>query len=811
MIGSQIHSKDTILFDSSPDVVLQALETDLTQGLTTGEVKKRLEQWGYNEVAEPQANPILQLAKKFWGISAWMLELVVVLSWYLHKYSDAVIVAGLLVINAILSYFEERQAERALDDLKNKLKINAKVLRDGQWTVTPATHLVPGDIVRLRGGDFAPADIKLAEGEVRVDQSSLTGESAAVTKTKTENLYSGSVVQRGEATGIVLTIGSFTFFGKTTQLVQSARPKLHIEKIITKVVRRLFMIVVVLLLVMFGMVLYRHLPVVDILPLALIVLLSAVPVALPVMLTVSMAFGAKELVRNGVLVTRLNASEDAAMVDIICVDKTGTITRNKLSVTTVLPHIPFSEDDVLRIGLLASQEADQDPIDMAVIQAAHERGILASSGNLIRFVPFSPESRRTEAHVMENGVAYIAMKGAVEVIVGLCGVSVKQTEEIRRDTSQLAAKGDKVLAFAKVNEEGVYHFAGLVGLNDAPRSDSKELIEQAHSLGISIKMLTGDALLTAQEIARQVGIRGEVVSSKTVRDYLQTDPQQAVELIKTSGGFAEVYPEDKFLIVKALQNAGHVVGMTGDGVNDAPALKQAEVGIAVSNATDVAKEAASVVLTGEGLSGIISLIQIGRTVHRRIQIWVLNKISRTILKSCFVVGTFLATGDFLVSAFAMLLLIFMTDFAKVALATDRVEWSPKPTTLNITSITKTATILGIAMVLEVGGLLYIGIQYFDMSPGGNALNTFSFLALFFFAIFSLFVVRQEGHFWSSKPSAVLSGVILAVVVIAVSVGFFGFSDLQGIGLRPIVCIIVYSFMFSLLLNDFIKLGLTKKI
>ncbi len=805
--GSRSESKDVTLFDGSPDIVIKKLETDLTYGLTAEEVEKRLERWGYNEVPEPKKNPIFQFASKFWGISAWMLELVIILSWYLHKYSDAVIVVGLLVINAILSYFEERQAEKALQDLKNRLKINAKVLRDGQWTVTQAKHLVPGDIVRLRGGDFAPADIKLAEGEVQVDQSSLTGESGAITKKISDNLYSGSIVQRGEATGIVLTTGALTFFGKTTQLVQTAHPKLHIEEIIAMVVRRLFIIVTVLLAVMLAMVFYRQLPVIDILPLALVVLLSAVPVALPVMLTVSMAFGAKELVSNGVLVTRLNASEDAAMLNVICVDKTGTITWNKLTVTTILPQAPFSENNALKMGLLASQEADQDPIDIAIIQAARTRGILVEPSRIVRFVPFSPDLRRTEAYVSENGSAYTAIKGAVEVVLGLCGLPLEQAEKIRQDTAQLAEKGDKVLAIAKVNEDGVCLFAGLVGLSDAPRSDSKELIAKANSLGISIKMLTGDALSTAQEIARQVGIRGDIVSSKTIRDYLQTSPQQAIDMIRNSGGFAEVYPEDKFLIVKALQDAGHVVGMTGDGVNDAPALKQAEVGIAVSNAADVAKEAASVVLTGEGLAGIIRLIQIGRTVHRRIQIWVLNKISRTILKSCFVVGTFLVTGDFLVSAFAMLLLIFMTDFVKVALATDRVEWSTRPTTLNIAPITKKAALLGIAMVIEMIGLLYIGIKYFGMLPGENSLNTFSFLSLFFFAMFSLFVVRQEGHFWSSKPSAILITVIIADMFVAILVGLFGFSDLQGIGLWPITCIIAYSFLFSLLLNDFIKLWL----
>ena len=799
-------SKETksTLFDDPLDKVLAELKVDLAKGLSCSEVAKRISQSGFNEVIETKPNLLLQFAGKFWGISAWMLELVVVLSWYLKKYPDMAIVTGLLVVNAVFSFVEERQAEREVDALKGKLTVNAKVLRDGKWSTTPARQLVPGDVIRLRAGDFVPADIKLGDGELHVDQSSLTGESSVVTKSISGNLYSGSVVQRGEATGVVLTTGKATFFGKTTQLVQSARPKLHIEEIITKVVRRLFVIVATLLFVMLAAVVYRHLSVIETLPLVLVVLLAAVPVALPVMLTVATTFGAKELVSQGVLITRLNASEDAAMVDMICVDKTGTITLNRLSLIKVLPQAPNDEADVLKIALLASHEADQDPIDIAIIKAANERGVTLGSSQVDHFVPFSPETRRTEASVTENGTHYRVIKGAVDVVVGLCGLSAELVGTIRQTETDLATAGDKVLAVATVGDNARYSLVGLLGLNDAPRPDSKELISQAYSLGISIKMLTGDALGTAKEIARQVGIPGEVVSAKEVRELLKTSPEQALQLIRDSGGFAEVYPEDKFLIVKALQDAGHVVGMTGDGVNDSPALKQAEVGIAVSNASDVAKEAASVVLTTEGLAGIISLIKIGRTVHRRIQIWVLNKISRTILKSAFVVGSFLITGNFLVSALAMLLLIFMTDFAKIALATDHVKWSPKPTILDIGPITKLGTVLGVAMVLEIAMLMYIGIHYIGLMPGDNSLHTFSFLSLFFFAIFSLFVVRQDGHFWQSQPSLILAEVIVADIITAILIGLFGISGLPGIGWPIILFIIAYSLLFSLVVNDFLK-------
>lgn len=794
------------LSDSTDEAIVK-LAVDVKYGLSTAEAEVRLRKWGYNEVSEEKTNAFLRFAGKFWGLSAWMLELVILLSWYLQKFSDMVIVAALLFVNAILGFWEERQAERSLDELKNKLHVRAKVLRDGSWNSIPAKQLVPGDIIRVRSGDFVPADIKIIEGEVNLDQSALTGESAEVQKTADGNLYGGSIIKRGEASGIVLKTGVATFFGRTTQLVQIARHKLHIEELIEKVVTRLLVMISFLVAVTLGFTIYRHLPLLETLPLILVVLLSAIPVALPVMLTVTTALGSRELAKEGVLVTKLSASEDAAMMNVICIDKTGTITLNKLTLTTVEPFSPFDEAAVLKYAALASQIADQDPIDSAIISAARERKINIDSGETLAFLPFTPETRRTEATIVEGGETYRAMKGAVSIVSRLCQLDGMQSEFVEKVAYKLSAQGNKVIAVARTDTEGRYALAGLVGLNDVPRPDSKKLLAEARALGINIKMLTGDALTTARAIAAQVGIGERIVSIKEIRDILRDSPEKAAQLVESYDGFAEVYPEDKYLIVKSLQMNEHVVGMTGDGVNDAPALKQADVGIAVSNATDVAKGAASVVLIGEGLSGIISLIKIGRKVHRRIAIWVLNKISRTILKSVFVVGTYLVTGKFLISAFAMLLLVFLTDFVKIALATDNVRWSVHPSRLEIASLARVGAALGLIMFAEAVGLLYLGIICFDLTPPETA--TFSFEILFFLAIFSLFVVREEGHFWNSKPSSALGVAILVDALMVITLSLYGLPGLARITPVQMISIVLYCLVFGLVINDFLKLLISK--
>ena len=750
------------------------------EGLSSAEARARLERDGANEVAEPRRHPIARLAGKFWGLSAWMLELIAVLSLVLHKFADLWVALSLLVLNAALSFLQEQRASAAVAALRRRMHVTARVLRDGTWRPVAARELVVGDIARVRAGDFVPADLRLLEGELRIDQSALTGESRDVSKAVGEAVYSGSIARRGEATGVVTATGAATYFGRTAQLVDSARPKLHVEAVVTRVVKWLFLIVGVQVAVLLVASLAEGLPLFDILPLSLVLLMSAVPVALPVMFTISMAVGSLELARRGVLITRLSAAEDAANMNILCADKTGTLTMNQLSLAGALAQPGFAEDDVVRDGALASNEADQDPIDLAFLRAARERGMLDTAALRLSFVPFSPETRRTEALIQTaNGVVRVA-KGAVRTIAEASGLEASTLADLERRASEAAQKGYRVLAVARAEGDSPLQLVGLALLYDAPRADSRQLVAELRSLGIEVKMLTGDSLPVAREVARELGLADVV---------------------------AEVFPADKFAVVKDLQSSGHVVGMTGDGVNDAPALRQAEVGIAVSGATDVAKGAASVVLTKEGLASIVDLVTGGRAIYQRVLTWIINKVSRTILKSGFVVITFLVTGKFVISALAMVLLVFLTDFVKIALSTDRVQPSRHPESWNIGPLVKGAIVLGLLMLAEALALLAMGWDRFGLGEDAGRRHTFAFLTLLFFALFSIVSIRERRAFWASLPSWPLAAALVADGCLGVAIGVYGLGELAP--LPPVQTAIIAGFacLCSLFINDRVKLAL----
>ena len=491
---------------SVPDTLL-TLHVNPETGLTRADVDARQKEYGYNEVVEQKGHPILKFLGKFWSVSAWMLELIMILSAVLRKYSDFAVVSALLVVNAVLSFMQERRAAGVVETLRRRLQVTARVLRESNWQVIPARQLVPGDIVRVRTGDLIPADVKLMTGALSVDQSALTGESRDVEKAPGDVLSSGSVLRRGEGNGVVMLTGARTYFGRTTELVQQARPKLHIEAVVTKVVRWLFVIVSTLLGVVIGLSLVRGTRLLEMVPLMLVLLMSAVPVALPVMFTVSMAVGAKELAKRGVLVTRLSAAEDAATMDVLCVDKTGTITMNQLAVTSVIPLEPATQADVLFAGVLASQEANQDPIDLAFLSAAKERHIFDGVPAItpVSFTPFDAKNRRTEAVIEQNGQQLRVMKGALRTIATACGLQPPAIEALEARVSESALKGYRTLAVARGPEHGTPKLVGLVTLYDPPRPDAKQLIAELHDLGVSVKMLTGDALAVASEIAQGVG------------------------------------------------------------------------------------------------------------------------------------------------------------------------------------------------------------------------------------------------------------------------------------------------------------------
>jgi H+-transporting ATPase len=840
------------------------------------EAARRIEQYGYNEVQPPTVNPAIQFARKFWGITAWMLEITIVISFLTQRYLDASIILVLLFFNSATGFIQERRASVAVESLKGTLQINAKVLRSGQWGMLPARELVPGDIARIRAGDFVPADIVIIDGETEIDQSALTGESESIGKSVDDLLYSGSIIKRGEATGIVVSTGARTYFGKTTQLVQTARPALHVEEIdpggqmvggyrryishlrwhrlglawpryhryttshacvaglgdpcrppamfsstarpalhveeiTTRVVRWLAGIVGISVIFAGTVSVLRGLDIIDILPLMLVLLVSAIPVALPAMFSISTALGSVALGRQGVLVTRLSASEDAATMNILCIDKTGTITTNKLSITYVKPSLPFTERDVVVYGALASRAADQDPIDCAFITAAQKEQFAQGELRQKEFVPFDPETRRTEALVQKGGEEFRVSKGAVRVIADLCRLSNAERESIESETEEFAKKGHKALAIARTDGKGTFKMVGLAALYDAPRPDSKDLIRELMDLGVSVKMLTGDSSAIAREIAEEVGLSGDIVSVSDITGSLEDDPQKAADIAEKSDGFAEIYPQDKYAIVKSLQARQHVVGMTGDGVNDAPALKQAEVGIAVSNATDVAKDSASVVLTGEGLSNIVDLVKVARMINQRLVTWTLNKIIKTILTVFLVVGAFLISGTYIIATFDLVLLLFVIDFVTLSLSTDTVRWSKRPDVWDISALAGVSLALGLLLVLESAVLLYIGFQQFGLLNNIPELHTFTFQILFYSGVFTIFVVRERGRFWHSMPGKPLIWAVVIDMIVIAAITTIGAPGIAPVSPHITLFVILFTGTFALLVNDTIKVSVLERI
>ncbi|MGD0523836.1 MAG: plasma-membrane proton-efflux P-type ATPase [Polyangiaceae bacterium] len=780
---------------------LTTLGSNRDAGLTKTDADGRLAKQGPNEVPEKPNHPILRLAKKFWGLSAWMIELIAVLSFFLHKHADVWVALSLLVANAVLGFFQEQRASTAVKALRSKLQVTARVLRDRSWQAVAARELVTGDVVRVRSGDFVPADLQLFDGALHNDQSALTGESNEVDKKTNDAVYAGSTVRDGEATGVVVATGARTYFGRTTQLVEGAHPKLHVEEVTSRIVRWLLLIVGSLSAVTLVTALIQGQRLVDVLPIALVLLMSAVPVALPVMFTVSMAVGSMELGRRGVLITHLSAIEDAANMDVLCADKTGTLTMNQLSFTGAVPQPGYTDNDVVQAGALASNGANADPIDASFLAAAKDRKLEDPAVKTVSFAPFSAKTRHTEAVVEIGGKKSRVIKGALRTVAEAAGLDAAAVATLEKRADVEAQKGVRALAVARADGDGPLRLVGLALLYDAPRPESRRLIDELRSLGIKVLMLTGDALPVAREMARILGLGAIALAPK--REASQEDVRSAPPDLN-GGGLAEVFPEDKFLVVKSLQAGGHVVGMTGDGVNDAPALKQAEVGIAVSGATDVAKGAASAVLTTGGLVNIVDLVKTGRATYQRVLTWIVNKVSRSILKAGFVVIAFLVTGKFVISALVMLLLVCLTDVTHIALATDRVEPSQKPETWNIGPLVRVAVVIGVLTLIEALGLLAIGWHRFGISTNAGMLQTFTFQTFLFFALTSLVSMRERRAFWRSRPSAALAASLGAAAVVGTVIGLHGVAELSPLPLAESALIFGFAAICSLGPNDLVK-------
>ena len=777
--------------------VLTDFNVKTENGLSEEEVRLRQSSNGLNEIAEKKQPMVLLFLKHFWGLTAIMLEITIVLSYLLQKYVDVYLIGGLMLFNAVIGFLEESKAARTVQSLKQSLKVIVRVLRDSEWQQVNGTQLVPGDIIRIRTGDFITADSKIIDGTADADQSALTGESMPSTKKEGDILFSGSVIKNGECNAVVTATGINTFFGKTIQLVQMARPHLHTEEVVGRVVKILFSIVLILVGITIAVSLFRGETFISLLPLVLILLVTAVPVAMPAMFTVSMAKGSQQLAHKGILVSRLSATEDAATLTTLCIDKTGTITQNKLSVQDFEAAENFTLDDILRYGILASLAANNDPVDMAFLQKGADNKTDISGYQQISFTPFSAVTKRTEAIVQKDGKQFKIMKGAYATIKELC--DLKQSN-LDKTVDVWAAKGFKTIAVA-VQPETSATMAGIVALVDPPLSDSAKMIKDIKELGVRVIMLTGDALPIAREISAQVGVGNDIVAAGLLREPGRNGDIHSV--IIAHDGFAEVLPEDKFTIVKTLQQHKEVTGMTGDGVNDAPALKQAEVGIAVKSATDAAKQASSVILLHEGLGSIISLITVGRTIHHRIANWVVSKISKTLFTVVFVCVAYIITGQFVVNAFDMVLLLFIIDFVTLTLSTDIVGWSEKPESWKIKPLVKKGFLLGMLLIMEALIWLIIGKKYFGITDI-DELHSFGFATLFFAGVFNIFVVRTPGRFYKQPIGKYLLWAIIADIVFACIILSIGLSGLSPLPLSVTGASLFFFALSSLILNDWIK-------
>jgi len=784
-------------------------QIDLKNGLETQEVLRRLERYGYNEVPEKKISFLKRLGKRFWGIVPWMLEATAIVTLILGKYPQALVIVFLLLFNAAMSLWREGKAKAAMTQLKQRLRIQSRVKRDGKWSTVPARELVPGDIVRVRIGDLLPADVKIVEGSLGLDQSVLTGESGIVDKLHTEIAFSGSAVKRGEATGAVDATGTKTYFGRTISLLELAKPKLHMEEVTVKITRQLAKLVLASLLIVFVYAALTGFELAVLLPLAGVLLIASVPVAMPTMFTINMALGSAVLTKKGVLVTRLSATEDAATMDIICADKTGTLTINKLFVEEEVPLNGFSKGDVILYGALASKEANQDPIDIAFLTAATQANLPLDSYSQTEFVPFDPKTRMTEATINKAGGKFFVGKGSFDTICAACRVPEEETKNMLKFAEELSARGLRVIAVAKGEKRSRLEFVGLAGIADRVREDSREILEQFRGLGVDVKMLTGDSLPIAKNIAQQLGLGDNVTTMPRIKET-ETKAATLESLIEESHGIAQIFPEDKFSIVKTLQRMGHVVGMTGDGVNDAPALGQAEVGIAVKNATDIAKDSASAVLTVEGLGGIISMIKTSRTIYQRIYSWALMMVARKLHITGYIVVMLFLTHSFLLSITSTVLMLFLGDFVSMSISTDNVRSSLKPDTFDMRRLFGVSGSLGLLMIIESVIFTMSALSYFGLMGNVEKIYTFGFAYLNLTGISTLMIVRERNHFWKSKPSRFLSVMVLAEVLFVIAVSIFGVLELAPLGFVPVLAILGYALLTTFLINDPIKVYLMRK-
>jgi len=794
--SDEIMTADRDYGKQSTEKVLKELNSS-TGGITDQEAKARLEKYGYNEIKEKKQSSVAKFLKKFYGPIPFMLEIVMVITFIINDMKDFYVILALLVFNAIVSFLEENKADNAVELLKKKLSVNARVLRSNTWKQVEARELVIGDIIRIRIGDIIPADCKIiSESELEVDQSVLTGESMPVRKKASDIAYSGSMVKEGEATCIVTSTGYNTYYGKTTQLVQIAGARSHLQDTILSIARYLitFDIIIAVIIFIYGVFALGEAYTVMI-PFMLVILIASVPVALPAAFTVTMALGTKRLAEHSALVTKLDSIEETSTLNVICFDKTGTLTENKLKVKEIYPIGKHTIDEVLRAAALASRREDNDPLDNAIIDYAHESGIDTTAYRIIEFKPFQPKTKMSSARVSFKNTTTMAMKGSYNVLAKLCKIDAKERLKLISKIESYSRLDYRNIAVA--SGAGKPELIGIIALYDKPRSGTAKLVDELRSLSIKIKMITGDNLQIAQEIAEEVNIGDHIADFSALKGK---STAQIENIINESDGFAEIFPEDKYMIVKALQKEGYRVGMTGDGVNDAPALKQAEVGIAVENATDVAKSVAGIVLIRNGLNVIVEAIKESRRIFERMMTYTMVKVVRVIQIVLFIMIAFMVMKQIPILPFELILLIFTNDIVNIAISTDNAEYSKKPDTWNMRSISYTSLMLGSVFLIIT--LMFIPLGRF-FEPTIGAFQTFIFFMFVVTDKLLIYSLRNRKHIWSTKPSKWLVTSSLIGVLAGALFAYFGIL-ITPISLYSLLLVIGLS-VVAILIFDIVKI------
>jgi H+-transporting ATPase len=782
-------------------------ETDLSRGLSEDEVEHLRERFGLNEIPEEKKNRLLQFFTYFWGPIPWMIEIAAVLSAILSHWDDFGIIFILLLVNSGVGFYQERKAENAIELLKKRLAPNAEVLRDGTWKDIPARELVPGDIVHLKLGNIVPADCGLKKGKyLLLDESALTGESLPVEKKAGDLAYASSIVKQGEMDALVSATGERTYFGRTTRLLQEKSPRSHFQRAVIRIGNYLIFLAVILVSLVSIISVLRAAPVLETLQFALILIVAAIPAALPAVMTVTLAVGAMVLAGGEAIVSRLTSIEEMAGVDILCCDKTGTLTKNTLTIGAIRTFHESTEEEIIHIAALASRRESEDPIDLAILSKQEDP--LRTLGEhevfeQVDFVPFDPVSKMSRATIRDSrSQTFEVVKGAPQAIAELTGAGADTAGMVDRCTLSYAEKGYRSLGVARTGPDGSWQYLGMIGIFDPPREDSAAMVAQAQNLGVKVKMVTGDHIAIAKEISGQLGLGTRIIPQSA---FLEGDGPDLRKQVEDADGFAQVFPESKFQIVKILQEGDHIVGMTGDGVNDAPALRVADAGIAVAGATDAAKSAADIVLTRPGLSVIIDALRESRAVFRRMENYAVYRIAETVRVLIFLSLSIIVLGFYPITALMIVVLAILNDLPIMMIAYDHAPVGTKPVRWQMSRIFALSTILGGLGVISSFLLLLILKIYLGLDAG--TIQTLIFLKLAVAGHLTIYLARTgQQHFWERPfPSFSLFGVTEATQIGATVLAVYGFI-ITPIGWGYALLVWGYALAFFLA-NDLAKVQL----